>query len=128
MTHVSGRRYLAHLVDGVVLLAILGVLLVPAAIVSGVLIVVVLVLWITVGQVAYFVVTQLRHGRSPGKRVAGLRVVDKFGAPPTTAALVRRSLPLVVEYIYVIAFLAIMSSPYRQRLSDRWAKTYVIAD
>lgn len=91
------------------------------------LIVIVLVLWFTAGHVAYLVLTQRGRGQSPGKRVAGLRVVDRAGEPPGSAALVRRSLPLLLEYTLILAFLAMMSSPYRQRLGDRWARTYVIA-
>jgi uncharacterized RDD family membrane protein YckC len=125
-THVSGRRYLAHLVDGVVLTVILIVVLIPAALIADVLIVVVLVLWFTVGHVAYFVLTQRRHGQSPGKRFNGLRVVDARGSTPSSAALVRRTLPLLVEYLYVVAFVGMMSSDYRQRLGDRWAHTYVV--
>ncbi len=110
------------------LTVVLVVLLIPAALVSNVLIVLVVVLWFTVGHVAYFVLTQRRHGRSPGKRLVGVRVVDRTGATPAPGALTRRSLPLLLEYTYVIAFVGMMSSPYRQRLGDRWAETYVIAD
>ncbi len=116
------------MIDGVVLSVILLVFLIPAALISGVLIVIVLVLWFTAGHhVAYLVLTQRGRGQSPGKRVAGLRVVDRAGEPPGSAALVRRSLPLLLEYTLILAFLAMMSSPYRQRLGDRWARTYVIA-
>jgi uncharacterized RDD family membrane protein YckC len=126
MTYVSGRRYLAHAIDGVVLLAILLVLLLGAGAVSSILIVVVLVVWISGGHIVYFVATQRGSGRSPGKRIAGLRVVDQAGKPPTVQALWRRSLPLVIKYTYIVAWVAMMGSPYRQRLGDRWAQTYVI--
>lgn len=124
--HVSGRRFWAHFVDSVVLSAILFVLILPAAIISDILIIVVFVLWFTVVHVAYFVVTQRSGGQSPGKRLANIRVVDAMGRTPDSAALVRRTVPLIIEYFYVIAFIGMMSSRYRQRLGDRWAHTYVV--
>lgn len=69
------------------------------------------ILGFTVGQVAYYVLTQRRHGRTPGKRLAGIRVVDRNGNVPTTGALVKRTIPLIVEYFYVIAWIGMMASP-----------------
>jgi uncharacterized RDD family membrane protein YckC len=125
-THVSGRRLLAHVVDNVVYTVIFIAALIPAAIISDVLLVIVLIAGVTVGQVAYFVLTQRGDGRSPGKRAAGIRVVDPRGGVPSQGALVRRSIPLLVEYFYVVALASMLGSPYRQRLGDRWGHTYVI--
>jgi uncharacterized RDD family membrane protein YckC len=86
-----------------------------------------LVLGLTVFHLAYFVLLQRRSGRTPGKRLVGIRVVDAAGGVPGTGALVRRSIPLLVEYIYIFALLAMMTSEYRQRLGDRWGHTYVIS-
>jgi uncharacterized RDD family membrane protein YckC len=127
-TRVSGRRLIAHYADGVVFLLIFVAFLIPAALVSDLLLVIVLVVFLTVGQVAYFVLTQRRSGRSPGKRLVGIRVVDADGRPPSTGALVKRTIPLLVEYFYIVAWIGMMSSDYRQRLGDRWGKTYVVAD
>jgi hypothetical protein len=41
---------------------------------------------------------------------------------------VKRTLPLLIEYLYVLAFIGMMSSDYRQRFGDRWAHTYVVED
>ena len=125
-TRVSGRRYLAHVADGVVVSLGFVVLAVPAALVSDLLLGIVVVIWLTVGPILYFVLVQRGTGRSPGKRLAGLQVVDAGGAPPDTAALVKRSLPLLLEYFYVIAWISMMASPYRQRFGDRWGRTYVV--
>jgi uncharacterized RDD family membrane protein YckC len=133
-TRVSGRRYLAHWLDStqfVVLFLILVVLVgsvLPEGDTSDAVFVAVLVLGFTVGQVAYYVLTQRRHGRTPGKRLAGIRVVDRQGGVPGTGALIKRTLPLLVEYFYVIALISMLSSDFRQRLGDRWADTYVVAD
>jgi uncharacterized RDD family membrane protein YckC len=127
-TRVSFRRFVAHLADGVVATLIFVVIAIPAAIVSDVLLAIVLVLFITVGQVAYFVLTQRGSGKSPGKHLVGIRVVDAGGATPPTGALVRRSIPLIVEYFYILAWASMMTSHYRQRFGDRWGKTYVVGD
>jgi hypothetical protein len=55
-------------------------------------------------------------------------VVDASGATPGTGALVRRSIPLIIEYFYVLAWASMMGSRYRQRFGDRWGKTYVVGD
>src|SRR4051812_9803675 len=114
-TRVSGRRYLAHWLDstlfGVLFLAF--VVLVGTALPEGdastVVFVVLTVLAFTVGQVAYYVLTQRRHGHTPGKRLARIRVVDRHGGVPSTGALVKRTLPLIVEYVYVIAWIGMMT-------------------
>jgi uncharacterized RDD family membrane protein YckC len=128
VTRVSGRRYVAHLADGVLVLLIFVLLTIPAAIWSDVVLAIEIVLFLTVGQTAYYVLTQRRTGRSPGKRLVGIRVVDAEGRAPSTGALVKRSIPLLVEYLYILSWLSMMSSTYRQRFGDRWGKTYVVAD
>jgi hypothetical protein len=80
-THVSVRRYIAHLADGVVFLLVFVLLVIPAGILSDVLLAIVVVLLLTVGQVAFYVLAHGRSGRSPGKRLVGLRVVDAHGPP-----------------------------------------------
>ncbi len=127
-THVSGKRYVAHLIDGIVFWLLAIVPLVVAAVLSNAALAIVLVFLLIPGPVVYFVLTERRSGRSPGKHLVGIRVVTASGAVPSDMALVKRTLPLIVEYFYIFAWLAMMSSETRQRLGDRWAKTYVIAD
>ena len=125
-THVSVRRYIAHLADGVVFLIVFVLVVILAALVSDVVLAIALVLLLTVGQVVYYVLAHGHSGRSPGKRLVGLQVVDAHGRPPSTGALVKRSIPLLLEYFYIVAWISIITSDYRQRLGDRWAKTYVV--
>lgn len=127
-TPVSGRRFIAHLADGVVYTLFWILAIIPAAILSDVLLLIVLIVGLTVGHVAYFVFTQRRDGRSPGKHLAGIRVVDERGGVPSPGALARRTVPLLIEYFYIVALVSMLSSKYRQRLGDRWGHTYVIAD
>lgn len=68
MTRVSGRRILAHLADGVIYLLLWLVFAVPAALISGAALIVALILLFP-GQIAYYVLTQRRDGQSPGKRL-----------------------------------------------------------
>lgn len=128
LTHVSGRRLIAHFADALVLIALAFVLLLLAATISDVALIAALVALATAGQLAYFVLTQRGGGRSPGKRLVGIRVVDADAEVPSTGAIAQRTIPLFVEYFYVIALAAMLSSAYRQRLGDRWGHTYVIDD
>lgn len=125
-TRVSGRRLIAHYVDGILMTLVFVVLIIPAALWSDVLLAIEFVLLFTVGQVAYYVLVHRGTGRSPGKRLVGIRVVDAHNRPPTTGALIKRTIPLLIEYFYVFAWLSMMSSDYRQRFGDRWGETYVV--
>jgi uncharacterized RDD family membrane protein YckC len=132
-TRVSGRRLVAHIVDATLytvlfLVAVLLVGALPESTFGDIAIGATLVLGITVGQVAYYVLSQRRHGRTPGKRLVGIKVVDRHGGVPDTGALVKRTLPLLIEYFYVFALIAMMTSEFRQRLGDRWGDTYVVED
>jgi len=126
-TRVTGRRIIAHVVDGLIIALIALVLLELLRQVSDVAAVVVYLLALLPGQVLYWVLTQRKTGQSPGKKLCRIKVVDQLGNTPTVPNLVRRSIPLLIEYLYLIALAAILSSPYRQRLGDRWAHTYVVA-
>lgn len=53
----------------------------------------IIVLGLTVGHVAYFVLQERRNGRTLGKRMVGIRVIDGQGAVPSTRGLVKRTLP-----------------------------------
>jgi len=132
MTRVSGRRFVAHIVDGTLYFILFAIVLLlagalPSGTASDVAVGLVLVLGLTVGHIAYFVVLQRRDGRTPGKRLARIRVVDAAGATPATGALIKRSIPLLIEYFYVIAFIGMMRSSRRQRFGDRWGDTFVVA-
>ena len=131
-TRVSFRRYLAHLLDTALyglafVLLLVAVSAVPSqGRIGDYVLWVVLVVGLTVGQVAFYVVLHGRTGRTPGKRLAGIRVVDAEGRPPSRGALVRRSIPLALELVTIFAAIAMLVSPYRQRLGDRWGHTFVV--
>lgn len=127
-TRVSGRRFVAHFVDGTLYAVLFVLLILVAGATNDVILTAIFVLGLTVLHVAYFVVLQRPKGRTPGKALVGIRVVDGAGQVPTTGALVKRSLPLLIEYLYVIALVGMLTSEYRQRFGDRWGRTYVILD
>lgn len=125
-TRVTGRRAVAHIVDGLVLGVLFFAVVIPATLISELVGIVATLLAVFVGQAAYFVLTQRHNGQSPGKKLTGISVVDRRGRVPSSSALIRRSIPLIFEYFYLIAFISMISSDYRQRLGDRWAGTYVV--
>ena len=127
-TRVSGRRLVAHIVDGTLYTVLFLLLILLADATTEVVLLITVVLGLTVLHVAYFVVLQRPKGRTPGKALVGIRVVDEVGQVPTTGALIKRTLPLLIEYLYVIALIGMLTSEYRQRFGDRWGRTYVILD
>lgn len=126
-TRVTGRRVLAHLVDGLVFSLAAAVIVVPVALTGSNLALGITFLVVAfLGPIPYYVLSQRRTGQSPGKRLMGIKVVGADGATPSSGALLRRTVPLLFEYLYLISLVAILASPYRQRLGDRWGGTYVI--
>jgi len=126
-THVSGRRLFAHWIDGILIALLAYALALPlGALLDTDPFDWLSVLLVLLLSIPYFVLLQRRDGRSPGKRLCGIRVVDADGRVPSTAALVRRSVPLLLEWISVFALIGILTSERRQRFGDRWAGTYVV--
>lgn len=135
-TRVSGRRLIAHVIDlvlvGLVFMGVIAVGLVLGAVggtVGGVVNIVLLVAgfaWLIAGHLAWFVRQERRAGQTVGKRATGIRVVTADGRVPSGAQLWKRSLPLLIEYLYVFALLGMLSSEHRRRFGDRWGGTYVV--
>jgi uncharacterized RDD family membrane protein YckC len=76
---------------------------------------------------AYFAGTEIAmHGRTPGKKAVGLRVVTRGGGSAGAGALMTRNLVRVVDLIVGIPLMAI--DPLSRRLGDRLAGTIVIHD
>jgi uncharacterized RDD family membrane protein YckC len=77
---------------------------------------------------AYYVVGEAMTGRTLGKRLVGIRVVDEEGdAIDLSAAVVRNLLRLVDGlFIYLVGAIFAWTSPLGQRLGDRAANTLVV--
>jgi uncharacterized RDD family membrane protein YckC len=135
--HVTGRRVVATIVDGLVIGALYGVMAasfgtittqggaghwvatMPAA---G-------ALTYAVAVGLYFVLLESYGGQTLGKMIVGIKVVDEAtGAPPClTHAAVRTALRLVDGLAnYCVAFIAVLVTTKRQRLGDMAAHTVVV--
>jgi uncharacterized RDD family membrane protein YckC len=143
-----GSRFLAILVDlsiqiGVLILALVliawaGMSLpepkhaaaaskVADAIVTAIAVIAVFVLFF-----GYFIVFEWRfNGRTPGKRLLGIRVVRDGGFPMDFTASVVRNVVRVLEFgfgFYTISAIATLLSPRNRRLGDMAAGTIVVRD
>ena len=73
----------------------------------------------------------LMHGSTPGKRMAGVRVVDISGHPPTTGAIIIRNVFRMVDSLpsmYLIGIIATIFTGNRVRLGDLAAHTVLVYD
>jgi len=136
-----GSRFLALALDtviqGVLYVAIILVaaFMLPAVKVAwapgrswGPAIAILLVFCIYWGYFAAFEV--LWHGQTPGKRVAGIRVVKDSGRPITAIEGIGRNLMRAVDgfFLYAPGVISIMLSRQNKRLGDYVAGTIVIHD
>ena len=87
--------------------------------------------WINLGALAlYAAVLEGLYGRTPGKRLAGIRVRSVLGGPPTFVQALFRNLMRVVDMFPVVfpgllGALAAMFNVRRQRVGDMLAATVV---
>jgi uncharacterized RDD family membrane protein YckC len=71
------------------------------------------------------------RGSTPGKRIAGIRIVDRSGGTPSTAALLIRNLFRLIDSLpafYVIGLLACFLTANRVRIGDMAAGTLLVVD
>ena len=70
------------------------------------------------------------HGQTPGKRVAGIRVVKDTGRPITAIEGVGRNLMRAIDgqFLYLVGMVSVMLSRQNKRLGDYVAGTIVIHD
>jgi uncharacterized RDD family membrane protein YckC len=76
----------------------------------------------------YYWLLETYLGGTLGKLILGMRVVMEDGSPVTlTAALIRNLLRIIDGlFAYLLGAIFIWTSPAKQRLGDRLAKTYVV--
>ena len=75
----------------------------------------------------YFIIPTVIWGRTPGKWVAGIVVVDSEGQTPGPAAIPREMIGKFVSYLAAgIGILWLMLDPKRQGWHDKIAGTYVV--
>ena len=132
-----GSRFLAQIVDSLVILAILIAITILAAALGGVfssgelalLIEVILGFVVLAG---YFLISEAAwNGQTLGKRSARLRVVGDHGEPLTVAQAAIRNLVRIVDFLplfYGIGMLTLFINGRGKRLGDFAAGTLVVRD
>jgi uncharacterized RDD family membrane protein YckC len=134
--HVTGRRVLAILVDGVVLgipfwlvSSLFGTTSVnnganANASMSG------MATLLSVGIfLLYYILMEGYLGQTLGKMLLGIKVVreDTDDVPGLSAATIRTLMRIIDGLFgYLVGFIAVMASAKRQRLGDRAAHTLVV--
>ncbi len=71
------------------------------------------------------------RGRTPGKRMAGLRIVNRSGGTPGTTALLIRNLFRLIDSLpafYVIGLISCFFTANRVRIGDMAAGTLLVVD
>lgn len=76
----------------------------------------------------YYILLEAFLGGTLGKLAVGIRVRMEDGGPVTMGASVIRNLLRIVDglFLYLIGAIFVWTSPYKQRLGDRLAKTVVV--
>lgn len=121
-----GPRALAFIIDMVALIIVSVVVQVlaggsdGAGVLAGVVIAIV--------SLAYYPVMEKVYGASIGKMVMGLKVVTETGAPLDWSAAIIRTLLRIVDGLfgYLVGAILVWTSPTKQRLGDKAAKTLVV--
>lgn len=85
----------------------------------------------SIGYFVFFVIVQGVTGASPGKALAGVRVVREDGSRPGIGKSLGRTLLWVVDaapwFVPVVGFVVGLTSTGHRRIGDMAAKTYVVA-
>jgi uncharacterized RDD family membrane protein YckC len=128
-------RFMAEIVDAALILLIAGAMIAVAAIAGGTAGLV--ILSVAVGglmliSVVFHVAFEVRAaGRTPGKRLNGLRVVMDGGGPVGVRASAVRNLIRLLEgppLLYAPAIVSILATRRNQRLGDLAAGTLVVRE
>jgi uncharacterized RDD family membrane protein YckC len=73
----------------------------------------------------------LMRGRTPGKRMAGVRIVTRNGGTPATGALIIRNLFRLIDSLptlYLVGLVTCLLSAQRVRVGDMAAGTLLVLD
>src|SRR5437764_10122672 len=134
-----GSRFLAALIDALVLAVVLAALVIVTVLagqsLTGTMAYVaagVGVLIINVVLLGYFVFFEIIwNGQSPGKRAMGLRVVKTSGYPITAVTALIRNVVRLVDWLpafYAVGVITMIANRHARRLGDLVAGTVVIKE
>jgi len=118
-----GVRFLAVLIDGIILGVVGGLLSFifrnAPGLGGGI---------VGILAIAYFIVMEATRGATLGKMALGLRVVKMDGSPISWTESVIRNLLRIIDglFVYLVGAILVWTSPLKQRLGDRVAHTVVI--
>lgn len=87
--------------------------------------------WFLVNTGYFAIFESIRNGRTPGKRIAGLRVIAMNGGPVTVYAAILRNLVRVIDQLpgmYGVGIVSVLVTRRQQRLGDLAAGTVVVHD
>ena len=123
---VTGRRIVAGLLDFLPMLAFMiaiGDRDGANAQLSGL-----SVLWWLLAGIVYYGIAELLTGTSPGKAVMGLYVRQLDTSEPTSKQILVRTGWRIIDVFggYLLGLIVALTSPKRQRIGDRVAKTVVL--
>jgi uncharacterized RDD family membrane protein YckC len=133
--HVTGRRVIATIVDGIILGVVFTVLslLFGETSASGGNVSASLgtlgTLLLTVVSLAYFILMEGYMGQTVGKMIAGVKVVrEDSGATPGLGKATIRTILRIIDglFLYLVAFIVVLISGKNQRLGDMAAGTLVV--
>jgi uncharacterized RDD family membrane protein YckC len=138
-----GSRAIAHLLDGLILIAFNGLLLACAVGMNkaagghlfpglsdyAAAIAIIIVVLLNTG---YFVLTEMyMGGQTPGKRILGLRVLQENGQSATFLSIIIRNLFRILDLLptfYFLGVLVMLFSSKDKRIGDMVAGTIVIIE
>lgn len=128
-----GARFLARLLDSLIQVGVLiGLGLVASAIGDSGFVRAGLAIAFFVVAIGYdFVFEPLMRGQTPGKKAAGIRIVDRDGRPVTfLATAIRNTVRLVdfLPFLYGAGIVSMIATQHAQRLGDLAAGTIVVRD
>lgn len=118
-----GPRFLATLIDAIIIGAIAGVLGIifrdAPGLYGG---------FTGILAIAYYIILEATLGATLGKMALGLRVVKTDGSPISWSESVIRNLLRIIDgiFFYLVGAIFVWTSPRKQRLGDRAANTVVI--
>ena len=122
---VTGRRIVATIIDSIILSAAFGATYSDSTTRpnTG------LTPWYVVGAGLYYIVMEAFLGRTVGKMLTGIKVVDETtGRPPGLLAAILRTVLRLIDGLagYLVGFVVVVNSRRRRRLGDMAAHTLVV--
>jgi uncharacterized RDD family membrane protein YckC len=142
-----GSRFLALTIDSLIQIGVVIVLIIAGVVISmsytelsgaadkffsqtvGAIVTIVVPFCLYWGYFAFFEI--LWQGRTPGKRVAGIRVIHQTGRPMTAIECIGRNLMRALDIqpgIYAVGLICMMCNKQNRRVGDYVAGTIVVHD